>query len=93
MLRRDAVAVELDERARRRWFDSYVAQSLSGDIPELSGVRRPDAFARLFDRLAAQTGQLLNVSAAANAIELEARTADNYIQLLADIFLVRRLPA
>lgn len=87
------VAVGLDDRARRRWFDSYLAQSLSADIPELSGVRRLDALTRMFDRLAAQTGQLLNVSAAAKAIDLEARTADNYTQLLTDIFLVRRLPA
>jgi uncharacterized protein len=87
------VAIRLDERARRRWFDSYLAQTLSGDIPELGGVRRLDALGRLFDRLAGQTGQLLNVRAAAQAIELEGRTADNYTQLLHDMFLLRRLPA
>ena len=87
------IAVNLTDRARRRWFDAYLAQALSGDVPELEGIRRLDAFAKLFDRLAAQTGQLLNVSAAAKAIDLEARTADNYTQLLADLFLLRRLPA
>jgi uncharacterized protein len=87
------VAIGLDLRARRRWFDSYLAQSLSADLPELDGIRRLDALTRLFDRLAGQTGQLLNVSAAAKSIDLEARTADNYTQLLTDIFLVRRLPA
>jgi uncharacterized protein len=66
---------------------------LSGDLAELGGVRRLDALSRLFDRLAGQTGQLLNVSAAAKAIELEGRTADNYTQLLCDVFLLRRLPA
>jgi uncharacterized protein len=87
------IAVNLSDRARRRWFDSYLAQALAGDVPELEGVRRLDAFAKLFDRLVAQTGQLLNVSAAAKAIDLEARTADNYTQLLTDLFLLRRLPA
>jgi uncharacterized protein len=87
------VAISLNERARRRWFDSYLAQTLSGDLPELGGVRRLDALSRLFDRLAGQTGQLLNVSAAAKALELEGRTADNYTQLLSDVFLLRRLPA
>ena len=87
------VAIGLNERARRRWFDSYLAQTLAGDLPELGGVRRLDALGRLFDRLAGQTGQLLNISAAAKAIELEGRTADNYTQLLSDVFLLRRLPA
>jgi uncharacterized protein len=87
------IAVRLTDRARGRWFDSYLAQALSGDVPELEGVRRLEAFARLFERLTAQTGQLLNVSAAATAIALESRTADSYTQLLSDLFLIRRLPA
>ena len=87
------VAITLNERGRRRWFDSYLAQTLSGDLPELGGIRRLDALTRLFDRLAGQTGQLLNVSVAAKAIELEGRTADNYTQLLSNVFLLRRLPA
>ncbi len=87
------VAIGLSERARRRWFDAYLAQTLSGDVPELGVVRRLDALGRLFERLAGQTGQLLNVSAAAADIDLEARTADNYTHLLSDVFLVRRLPA
>jgi predicted AAA+ superfamily ATPase len=87
------VAISLNDRGRRRWFDSYLAQTLSGDLPELGGIRRLDALSQLFDRLAGQTGQLLNVSAAAKAIELEGRTADNYTQVLSDVFLLRRLPA
>lgn len=85
--------LRLNDRQRRRWFDAYVSQTLSSDIPELGNVRRLGSLAQLFERLASQTGQLLNVSAAAKAIELEARTADNYAQLLTDVFLIRRLPA
>lgn len=87
------IAVKLADRSRPRWFDAYVAQALSGDVPELVGIRRLDALTRLFERLAAQTGQILNVSATASSMGLEARTADNYTQLLTDLFLVRRLPA
>lgn len=87
------IATTLTDRARRRWFDAYLAQALSGDVPELGGIRRLDALPQLFERLAAQTGQLLNVTAAASAIGLEARTADNYAHLLSDLFLVQRLPA
>ena len=87
------LAIHLSDQARRRWFDSYLSQALSSDVPELEGTRRLDALARLFERLASQTGQLLNVSNAAAAIGLEARTADNYAHLLADLFLLRQLPA
>jgi predicted AAA+ superfamily ATPase len=85
--------LNLNDRQRQRWFDAYLAQTLSSDVPELGNVRRLGALTQLFDRLAGQTGQLLNVSAAAKAIQLEGRTADNYAQLLTDVFLVRRLPA
>jgi uncharacterized protein len=85
--------VSLADRARGRWYDAYLDQALSNDVPELGGIRRLDALAKLFERLTSQTGQLLNVSAAASDVGLEARTADNYAQVLADLFLVRRLPA
>ncbi len=87
------IAVTLSEQSRSRWFEAYVAQALSSDVPEVAGIRRLDGLALLFERLAAQTGQLLNISAASEAIGIDARTADNYAQLLTDLFLVRRVPA
>lgn len=45
------------------------------------------------ERLAAQTGQVLNVVKASNAAGLEPRSGDNYVRLLEALFLIRRLPA
>jgi uncharacterized protein len=87
------VAIGLSDAGRRRWFDSYVQQTLSNDVPEFAGVRRVDALGRLFERFASQTGQILNVSAAAAATDIEARTADSYAELLTNVFLISRLPA
>ena len=68
-------------------------QTLSGDIPEFGGVLQPAALERLFERLAGQTGQMLNISAASRTVGIEGRTADNYARLLSNVFLIRRLPA
>jgi uncharacterized protein len=87
------VAVRSTATARGRWFDAYVASSLAGDVPELSRLRQTVVLPRLLERLASQTAQVLNVTKAAAAVEIEGRTADAYVQRLADLFLVRKLPA
>jgi hypothetical protein len=43
--------------------------------------------------LAARSGQVLNITAAAGAIGLERSTAENYTKLLEAVFLIHRLPA
>lgn len=87
------LAVGVSPPARGRWFEAYVASTVSRDVPELSRLRQPEALRQLLVRLAAQTGQLLNVSKAAESAGVEGRTADAYVQRLADLFLIRRLPA
>ena len=87
------LAVGVSPAARGRWFAAYVASTLSRDVPELAQLRQPAALPQLLARLAAQTGQLLNVSKAAQSVGVEGRTADAYVQRLTDLFLLRRLPA
>ena len=56
-------------------------------------VRQINVLPRLMERLAAQTGQVLNVVKAATAAGIEPRSGDNYTRLLEALFLIRRLPA
>ncbi|WP_459643281.1 ATP-binding protein [Kineococcus sp. NUM-3379] len=86
-LARDATA------ARNRWFDDYVRLTLERDVRELSKVRQAAALPRLLERLASQTAQVLNTTAAATDAGLDDRTADGYLRLLEAVFLVQRLPA
>lgn len=81
------------DAARNRWFDDYLALTLERDVRELAAIRQEELLPRLLHRLAAQTGQVLNVSAAARDAGLEERTANAYTKLLEDVFLIRRLPA
>ncbi len=79
--------------ARARWFDDFVRASVERDALELSRVRERQAMADLLAHLAARTGQLLNVSNAAQAVGVSRPTAEGHLRLLEDLFLVVRLPA
>jgi uncharacterized protein len=88
-----AVLRRTTEVARGRWFDDYVRLCLERDAAELARIQQRAVLPELLARLAAQTGQMLNVTAAGEASGLKKRTADNYIKLLEALFLVYRLPA
>lgn len=78
---------------RSRWFDDYVRLTLERDVRELARVEQAAVLPRLLERLAGQTGQVLNLAKAAQALQVGERTADNYLRLLEAVFLVHRLPA
>jgi len=78
---------------RNRWFADYVQQTLERDLLGLSMVRQRAKLPQLLEQLAGQTGQLLNIRKAAESIDLEPRTAENYSKLLAAVFLIQLLPA
>ena len=87
------LAVHVDARRRANFYRGYVGASLQRDVADLSRVRQINALPRLMERLAAQTGQVLNIVKASNAAGVEPRSGDNYVRLLEALFLIRRLPA
>lgn len=87
------MAVQRREQARRRWFDDYLTLSLERDVIELSRIHQRAALPKLLNRLAGQTAQMLNITAAGTQAGLTPDTAERYTQLLEALFLLRRLPA
>ena len=81
------------EAARNRWFDDYVRLTLERDVRELSKVRQARALPVLLERLAGQTAQVLNTTAAATATGIDPHTARDYVRLLESVFLIQLLPA
>ena len=79
--------------ARNRWFDDFLRASIERDALELSRIRERRAMADLLGLVAAQTGQLLNVAAAADKLGVTRITVEGHLRLLEDLFLVVRLPA
>lgn len=87
------LAVRVEARQRANFYRGYLGASLQRDVLDLSRVRQVNVLPRLMERLAAQTGQVLNIVKASNGAGLEPRSGDNYVRLLEALFLIRRLPA
>ncbi|MBK5248516.1 MAG: ATP-binding protein [Actinomycetales bacterium] len=81
------------DSARHRWFDDYLRLTLERDVRELSKIRQARALPALLQRLAGQTAQVLNATAAASGTGIDLHTARDYLRLLENVFLVYQLPA
>ena len=77
------LALAIPDALRAQWFADYVTLVCGRDVMALSHVRQRAQLPRLLTRLAAQTGQLLNIAEAARSAGLEASTAETYTHLLA----------
>ena len=77
----------------RPWRRHSLDQLLQRDVREVSRVRRAADLARLLQRLAGLTANLLNVNSLANTLALSRVTVSHYLEVLERMFLVRRLPA
>ena len=83
----------LTPRARTSWFADYVNLVVMRDVLDIARVRQREALPRLLRQFAAQTGQMLNISKAGQAVGLESSTANRYATLLEAAFMIQRLPA
>jgi hypothetical protein len=73
------------------WLENLVRTYLERDIPQL-GFRVPAArLRRLWTMLAHLQGETVNYSKLASNLEVDAKTVTNYIDILTDLLLVRRL--
>ncbi|MFZ0159514.1 MAG: DUF4143 domain-containing protein [Kineosporiaceae bacterium] len=92
----DHAGVELwttEPRRRERFFDSYVSDLVSRDVSQLSEIERTSEMRALIRLLSARSAQLLIPATLGNEIRLPRRTAERYIGLLEEVFLIKRIPA
>jgi predicted AAA+ superfamily ATPase len=87
------LALRRSGATRDRWFDDYVRLSVERDALELSRIQQRDVLRKLLERLAGQTGQVLNLTKAGGDMGIRHETVEAYARLLEDLFLVQRLPA
>jgi predicted AAA+ superfamily ATPase len=62
-------------------------------IRDISAIERLAEIPKLLRLCAARTGNELNVSTIANELGVPGRTVDSYLELLAQAFLIERIPA
>jgi uncharacterized protein len=81
-----------DDSTSLRWRTDFIRTYLERDVPQF-GPRIPaGVLERLWTMLAHGQSTLLNASRLAAALQISASTVQRYIDLLADLLLVRRLP-
>lgn len=79
------------DRASLAWRRDFIRTYLERDVAAF-GPRLPAAaLERLWTMLAHNQGAILNASSLAHALEVSAQSVTRYIDLLADLLLVRRL--
>ncbi len=86
-------AQQLNERARRRWFERYVETVLRREVETASDLRRVDALLAMARLLLSTTGAELIVSRLAERLGINRATAEIYEPWMETTFLVHRLPA
>lgn len=73
------------------WRQNFIKTYLERDIPQL-GPRIPaERLRRFWTMLAHLQGAVLNASNMANALDVDSKTVANYLDLMVDLLLVRRL--
>lgn len=80
------------ERAKKETYLSQVINTyIRKDIRDLANVRHIDKFNKLLEALAAQSGQLLNVSELANTARLSRPTVENYLFIMEQTYVIQLL--
>lgn len=74
-----------------RWRQNFIRTYAERDIPLFGGRVGADALRRLWGMLAHQQGALVNASVLGRSLGLDTRTVNRYIDLLVEMFLLRRL--
>jgi hypothetical protein len=74
-----------------RWRQDFIRTYVERDIPLFGGRIGSEALRRLWGMLAHQQGGLVNASVLARSLGIDTRTVNRYLDLLVEMFLVRRL--
>ncbi len=75
-----------------RWREHFLRTYLERDIPQFGFRIAAETLRRFWGMLAHNQGGLLNTANLARNLGVDAKTAGGYLDLLADLYLVRRLP-
>lgn len=78
-------------RMRRRFFASYIASILGGDVEDVARVRDVDGIERLLRVLAARSGSLASFQGMGSELGLSGPTVRAHTRILENLFLVHQL--
>ncbi len=82
-----------NEARRAAWLKAYARSLAEHDAVELARLSRKNGLWILLEHAAASAGQLLNLTALAAPLGVDAKTADRWLTLLEYMFVIRRTGA
>lgn len=80
-----------DDQTSNEWRRNFIKTYLERDIPALGSRIPATTLMRFWTMLAHSQGELLNASKLASSLGVESVTVSRYLDLMADLLLVRRL--
>ena len=83
----------LHNRARQRRYHDYVNTIVDRDVADILRIRKTDSMRRLIEQLAARTSNEVNIQELGGIIGIQRPTMEAYLDVLAKLSLVTRLPA
>ncbi|MDD5090477.1 MAG: ATP-binding protein, partial [Candidatus Wallbacteria bacterium] len=75
--------------AKEKYLQQIIDTYLKKDIRDLAAIRDIGKFNKLLEALAAQSGQLLNVTELANTCRIARQTVENYLTILEHTYVIR----
>jgi uncharacterized protein len=85
-------AARTDARRRERFFDAYVQSLIDRDVRQLADIQRKGQLRTLIRLLATRAGTIIAAGALESTLGLSRPTVARYLQVLEEIFLVKRIP-
>lgn len=86
-------ATALPDEFRSAWYAGYIAQLAGRDLPDIAAVRDPQKVVATLTALALSTAGTPAKTTLAQAVGVDHRTLDRYIDLLTEVGVVDVLPA
>lgn len=86
-------AVARQGKRRSAFHRQYVADLVNRDVRQLSEIDKGRQMRELIQLVAARNGQLLVPGNLANDLTISRPTVENYLALLEQVFLIKRIPA
>jgi uncharacterized protein len=84
-------ALSVSDEHSLRWREDFIRTYLERDVAQFSPRIATETLRRLWVMLAHRQGCLLNAAELARSLGVDAKTVSNYLDLLVDLMLVRKL--
>jgi uncharacterized protein len=85
-------AVARSDTRRGRFLDSYLQNLIDREVRQLAEIERVPQLTTLIRLLAARSGLLVSAGSLESELKLSRPTVARYMQLLEEVFLVKRIP-